>query len=266
MANIVDLPISNLVTPTITGATLSLDDSDSLFNLSLLPTSTLTANRTLTLDVDDGARTIRLGGNLTLAANFITSGANSLTLTTTGTTSVTLPTTGTLATLAGAEALSGKTQIDVDNLRLDGNTLSSTNTDGNINLTPNGTGSVVLGSLGAITSGTYTPTLTNVANLSASTAYICQYIRVGSVVTVSGQVDFDPTTTLTPTQLGISLPIASDFATATQCGGVAFSKLIASQGASILGDTTNNRAQLEYGCVDVTNQVHSFTFTYLIVA
>lgn len=34
------------------------------------------------------------------------------------------------------------TQVDVDNLRLDGNTLSSTNTDGNINIDPNGTGAV----------------------------------------------------------------------------------------------------------------------------
>ena len=36
------------------------------------------------------------------------------------------------------------TQVDVDNLRLDGNTLSSTNADGNINLDPNGAGEVVM--------------------------------------------------------------------------------------------------------------------------
>lgn len=36
------------------------------------------------------------------------------------------------------------TQLDVDNLRADGNTISSTNTNGNISLTPNGTGSVVI--------------------------------------------------------------------------------------------------------------------------
>jgi hypothetical protein len=34
------------------------------------------------------------------------------------------------------------TQLNVDNLRLDGNTMSSTNTDGNIAITPNGTGEV----------------------------------------------------------------------------------------------------------------------------
>jgi hypothetical protein len=34
------------------------------------------------------------------------------------------------------------TQLNIDNLRLDGNTLSSTNTNGAIELTPNGTGQV----------------------------------------------------------------------------------------------------------------------------
>src|SRR5438093_6787266 len=32
--------------------------------------------------------------------------------------------------------------------------------------------------------GTYTPTLTNSVNVAASTAYVCQYLRVGAVVTV----------------------------------------------------------------------------------
>ena len=53
--------------------------------------------------VNNGSKTITLGGN------FTTDGANATTLTTTGTTSVTLPTTGTLATLAGTETFSNKT-------------------------------------------------------------------------------------------------------------------------------------------------------------
>jgi hypothetical protein len=36
----------------------------------------------------------------------------------------------------------GTQSISVDNIQIDGNTISSTDTDGNINLTPNGTGSV----------------------------------------------------------------------------------------------------------------------------
>jgi hypothetical protein len=53
--------------------------------------------------VNNGSKTITLGGNLT------TSGANNVTLTTGGATNVTLPTTGTLATLAGTETLTNKT-------------------------------------------------------------------------------------------------------------------------------------------------------------
>ena len=40
--------------------------------------------------------------------------------------------------------LNGLTSVDVDNLTLDGNTISSTNTDGDVNLTPNGQGTVIV--------------------------------------------------------------------------------------------------------------------------
>ena len=44
--------------------------------------------------------------------------------------------------LTDAGALSGLTQLDVDNLRLDGNTLSSTDTNGDVVIDPDGTGDV----------------------------------------------------------------------------------------------------------------------------
>lgn len=40
--------------------------------------------------------------------------------------------------------LTGATQLNLENLRLDGNTLSTTNTNGNLVLAPNGTGSVLV--------------------------------------------------------------------------------------------------------------------------
>jgi len=69
----------------------------------------LSSNRELVLDLNNAQRTLEIGGDVSFASNFTTSGANALTLTTTGSTNVTLPTTGTLATLAGSETLSSKT-------------------------------------------------------------------------------------------------------------------------------------------------------------
>lgn len=46
----------------------------------------------------------------------------------------------------------GTGSMSVENIKIDGNTISSTDTNGNINLTPNGTGLVVLGNV-AITGG-----------------------------------------------------------------------------------------------------------------
>lgn len=57
-----------------------------------------------------------------------------------------------VATLSDAGALAGLTQLDVDNLRADGNTISSTDTNGDIILDPNGTG--ITRAVGALKSDT----------------------------------------------------------------------------------------------------------------
>ena len=111
--------------------------------------------------------------------------------------------------------------------------------------------------------GVYTPTLANVANLDGSTAYVCQYSRHGNMVTVSGKVDVNPTAAVA-TRLGISLPIASAFTVAEDCGGVAFALAIAGQGAAILADAVNDRAQMEWIAGDLTNQPMHFSFMYRV--
>lgn len=113
-------------------------------------------------------------------------------------------------------------------------------------------------------SGTYTPTLFNVTNIDASTAYVCQYMRVGNVVTVSGKVDIDQTAG-GAYELGMSLPIASNFAASEQCAGTAVCVTAADDALCVLGDTTNDRASFQAAATSVTNHSHYFTFTYQII-
>jgi hypothetical protein len=112
--------------------------------------------------------------------------------------------------------------------------------------------------------GVYTPTLTGVANVSASTAYACQYLRLDNVVTVSGKVNIDPTAATTLTQLGISLPVPSNIGATEQCGGAAASGSILAAGA-ISGDASNNRAQLDYISQGTAAHDMYFSFTYQVI-
>lgn len=98
------LTAKTLTAPDINGGTtdsltsLSIRDTSAAYDVTIaaVSSSALSAGRTLTLDVVNAARSLKLAGNLDLAANLTTSGANALTLTTTGSTDVTLPTSGTL--------------------------------------------------------------------------------------------------------------------------------------------------------------------------
>ena len=115
-----------------------------------------------------------------------------------------------------------------------------------------------------IASGTYTPTLTGVTNVGASTAYACQWIRVGNVVTVSGLFNID-FTAAAATELGISLPIASNFAATSNCAGTAVPNSATEDSCFIQADTTNDRAQVVVTSVGTADTAYSFTFQYVVL-
>ena len=111
----------------------------------------------------------------------------------------------------------------------------------------------------------YTPTLTNVANLDSSSFAGFRYVRIGSIVIGGGRVNVNPTLTATATELGISPPIASNFAAVANCNGVAFASGIAGQGAAIEADVANDRMAMKWIAGDVTDQPMTVLFMYLIV-
>ena len=99
---------------TLTGTTLN----------STVVTSSLTAVGTISTGVWQGTAI----GNAYLANSAVTIGSTNVALGATST------------------SLTGLTQIDVDNITINGNEISSTDTNGNISLNPNGTGTVAVNS------------------------------------------------------------------------------------------------------------------------
>jgi hypothetical protein len=120
------------------------------------------------------------------------------------------------------------------------------------------------GAIPTLAAGAYTPTLTNTTNLSASTAYLCQYLRVGATVVVSGRVDIDPVAAGSCV-LGVSLPVGSNIGAASDLGGSAACPAVAGQSAAFLGDAVNDRATMQWVAVDTANQPMYFTFAYRVI-
>jgi len=166
--------------------------------------------------INNGAYSITLGGNVSTAGSFTTSGAFSLTLTTTGATSVTLPTTGTLATLAGTETLTNKTISGSTNTLSNIANASLTNSS----VTYNGV-TVALGASGTITATTTNAlTVSTGLQLNTGTTFdgsVARTISIDStVVTLTGTQTLTNKTLTTPVIAQISntgvltLPTSTD--------------------------------------------------------
>jgi hypothetical protein len=109
--------------------------------------------------------------------------------------------------------------------------------------------------------GLWTPTLTNTANISASTAYECKYIAHGKHIYGTGKVDIDPTTTLTLTQLRMTLPFTvANFAAATDVTGGFITTGGVNECGDIIAVVGAQTIEFNWTCVDVTNKTRRFWF------
>ena len=105
---------------------------------------------TLTATTTAASGAVTVGGNLTVSGAISSSDA-STTRTNLGLGTISTQAANSVDIDGGAidgvtvGTTSAVTDLRVDNLKLDANTISSTNTDGNITIDPNGTGNVVVG-------------------------------------------------------------------------------------------------------------------------
>lgn len=115
-----------------------------------------------------------------------------------------------------------------------------------------------------VASGTYTPTLTNVSNIIASTEFLNQWTRVGNVVTVSGYVSIESGAG-GASYLEMSLPIASDFTNISNLGGSGVGRINSTDHISFNADITDNRAEViwVHSAADAVN--FTYIFSYLIL-
>lgn len=112
--------------------------------------------------------------------------------------------------------------------------------------------------------GTYTPTASAEANTTV-TPTAAQYMRVGTVVTVSGGFTADPTLTTTATSFELTLPISSNLGAVANLAGVAFCGAIVGQGAEVLGVVANDTAKVKWVSADITSQAWGYTYSYQIL-
>jgi hypothetical protein len=92
-------------------------------------------------------------------------------------------------------------QLDVDNIRVDGNTISSTNTNGNIALTPNGSGATVITN----------PQTVQSINAQVGTTYTLAAADAGKLVTLNNGSAITltvPTNAVTPFAIGTTIDLA----------------------------------------------------------
>jgi hypothetical protein len=155
---------------------------------------------------------------------------------------------------AGADA----TQLEISNT----GAITASNLAGTGTRAVEASSTGVLSATKIIDAGTYTPTLADYSLVSAATAYQCQYMRVGNVVTVSGKVSITSTSAGNTSGISMSVPISSTLGTDTNAGGTFGLGGNDPNGIVIAGGT--NKVSFVFVPSAAANNPYWFTFTYLI--
>ena len=127
--------------------------------------------------------------------------------------------------------------------------------------------SVPTSAAGTVYSATYTPTISNAANTTQTTAVLCRYTRVGNVVTVYGMLNLAVNTVSSGVSFELSLPIASNLTNANEdlSGvGVAYPSGTVSETYRAVGEVDNNTASFSGLGFNSSNHGVGFTFSYIV--
>jgi hypothetical protein len=115
---------------------------------------------------------------------------------------------------------------------------------------------------GNAASGTYTPAITSGANIDKATASVCQYMRVGNIITVSGELQVDAKNA-GAFEIAISLPVATGLSASGDAAGTAAS----SNGVMLRlsADPSGNKVKVTGIAANSANTAYSFSFTYRLM-
>lgn len=148
-----------------------------------------------------------------------------------------------------------------------GSVAAKTITDFGLSLVDDADASTARTTLGLpeFASGTWTPTLTNITNVSSSTARECMYLRVGNTVYISGRVEVTATAAAeAQTVIELSLPIApATFGQTWEAAGVVNAAFTgAYRVGNIIGQGTAVRFQYQAQSTSSTGVI--FTGSYQV--
>jgi hypothetical protein len=114
---------------------------------------------------------------------------------------------------------------------------------------------------------TYTPTLTAITNVAASSANVSGWIRIGNAVLVFAQISVTATAAAALTVIDLSLPVASALSAATQCVGTGSILTAGTEvaGVAISANATNDRARATFVSTSNAARTYTLVFGYIVI-
>ncbi len=116
----------------------------------------------------------------------------------------------------------------------------------------------------SVTTGSYTPTVTNVGNATGLSAVACHYTKIGDIVTVYVRILAGTTTINTNTNISVSLPIARASAAGIQIGSGTKQSNTAFQSVLAFSNSTTTTL-LNWYSTDISGSVISASFQYSVL-